>query len=127
MNAHPLRRPAALLLFAALCGCAHKVHIVSDPPGATVRVGRQTLGPTPRDVSMLWWPFRPMRVRVAAPGYRPVDVSLKERVGPWHLVGELLTLHWKRLLGLAPRAEIEVLLVREHGGVGTWSPDDIKR
>ena len=122
-----LRSAAPLLLAAALAGCMHRVRVQSDPPGAMIRVGREVVGPAPQDVRFLWWPFRPLKVRVAAQGDRPVVIQVNQNVGPMRFLGELLTFRYKRLLGLTPRATVEVILVREHGASGTWLPEDIRR
>lgn len=121
------RLASILLLGALLSGCAHRVLIQSDPPGAAIWTGRRARGPAPQELTFLWFPFRPIRVRVTAPGYRPTVVNVGRYAGPGVFLRELLGLHFKRLAGLKPRAIVSVMLVREHGAVGTWTEDDVKR
>ena len=82
----------------------HRVHVTSDPPGATLHVGKKLVGSTPQDFKVWRVPFKPMRVRVQARGYRPAVVNLRKARG----------------------AAVEVLLIREHGDAGTWTSDDVQ-
>ena len=120
----PLSGPAALAAALLLAGCAHRVALDSDPPGATVRRGDAALGVTPTEVRLRWWPGRKLPVEVASPGYRAVAIRLDEDVGILRIAGEVLTLRWRRLLGLRPRAVHRLVLVPEHGPAGTWTPED---
>ena len=121
-----LHRPAATALAAAafLAGCAHRVALDSDPPGATVHRGEAVIGVTPTEVRLRWWPGRRLPVEVASPGYRSAAIRLDEDVGILRVAGEVLTLRWRRLLGLRPRAVHRLVLVPEHGPAGTWTPED---
>lgn len=116
----------ATLLLGSLVGCAHRVRIESDPPGAVIKVGRRARGPAPQELTFLWLPFRPIKVRVAAPGYRPVEVKASSYAGLGVFTRELLTFRFGRLAGIRPRATIQVILIREHGAVGTWTEEDVR-
>lgn len=121
-----MRTRLLLLLTLLAAGCAHRVRIESQPPGASVRVGKRLKGPTPQELTFLWVPFRPINVRVSAAGYRTVVVKANKHASVWRIAGEALTFRYKRLLGLRPRATIEVMLIRDHGPVGTWTEEDIR-
>ncbi|MEZ4235207.1 MAG: hypothetical protein R3F59_03395 [Myxococcota bacterium] len=54
------------------------------------------------DVPLVWIPFHRQRLVAEAVGYRPLEV----------VVGR-------------PRRELRLLLVPEHGGAGTWTPEEI--
>lgn len=114
---------AALLL--APTGCAHRVRIVSDPAGAQVRYRRAPVGPTPVEVTVWSVPFTHPTARVVLPGYRPMEVDLSADRRPCRRLGELLTLRWRKGLGLAPASTHEVMLVRQHGPLGTWDVEDV--
>lgn len=129
MRSQPRPSLSAALLLVVLglgAACAHRVEIHSEPPGATIKVGRKVVGPAPQQVRFLWWPGRPMRVRVEKRGYRPLVIEASDTVHLRNFIGEFFTFRYKRLVGLTPRATVEVLLVREHGPAGTWTPDDVK-
>lgn len=87
-----------------LLACAHRVTIVSNPPAATVASEGDTRGVTPLTLTIK--PYRPQTVIVRHPGYRPIAITLR------------------RGLRIHPRT-VEVRLVEEHGGVGTWEPEDV--
>lgn len=87
-------------------GCRHRALITSDPPGAEVRMGRRYLGVTPLEVEVWRVPFAPNDVRVNLPGRRWTEVTLSK---------------WQR------KSEHEVLLVRQHGRAGTWTPEDAEQ
>ena len=125
----PTRLAAATLICAALLatpGCAHRVLITSDPPGANVRIGRTLYGPTPQEIRLWYWPLRPMKVRVFVDDYRATELRMGKDVNTLTYLGELLTLRWPRMLGFAVRREHRVVLMREHGPAGTWTPDDVE-
>ena len=118
---------AALTLAAAAgtTGCVHRVYIETTPPGATVTMSGEKLGVTPLDDRMWWYPFRPMEARVVMPGYRTVRLDLSERVGPWVLAGDMVRpWRWGRLVGVQHRGRHEVVMIRNHGPSGTWTPED---
>ncbi|MDP2317706.1 MAG: PEGA domain-containing protein [Pseudomonadota bacterium] len=83
-------------------GCMHKVPLSCDPAGAYVSVAGERVGVAPLDLPVR--AFGPRRVTVERTGYRTLEF---------------------RLPLLPPRA-IEVRLVPEHGGAGTWKPEDVK-
>lgn len=127
-NAAMLPRLPALVLAALLAsGCAHRVAITSDPVGAEVKYGRKSKGVTPTEFTAFWWPYRKMEARVKVPGYRTVTVRLQPDVGPMRLFWEAITFRWRRLAGVDVRTEHQVVMVRRHGRVGTWTPEEAKR
>lgn len=96
-------RGALLLALGLSAGCAHRVMVSSDPPGAEVMLGRRSYGVTPVEVKISWLPGRSREIKVRAPGRRTVSF----KVPRWRL-----------------RSEHEVVLVRRHGRAGSWSPED---
>lgn len=121
-------RPLASLLLGLglMQGCAHRVAIHTEPPGATIKVGRKVIGPAPQEVRFWWWPGRPMRVRVEKRGYRPLVIEASDTVHARSFLRDFFTFHYKRMVGLTPRASVNVLLIRDHGPAGTWTPDDVQ-
>lgn len=99
-----MRGPALALLAGALvaAGCAHRVALTSAPAGAAVTLGGERVGVTPMELAVHWVGPRVLRVELS--GYRPLEVRL----------------------GLFPRRAVELRLVREHGGAGTWTPDQVR-
>lgn len=120
-----MRLLAPALLCVALTGCAHRALITSDPPGASVYVGDALKGPAPQEVRFWWYPFRPMKVRVTAPGYRPVTVRVGDEIGLWYFSRQLVSLRFQRLFGLAPGTTHEIVLIRNHGPAGTWTSEEV--
>lgn len=122
-------RPALMSLLLSLSlglGCAHRVEIHSEPPGATIKVARRVIGPAPQQVRFLWWPGRAMRVKVEARDYRPLVIEVGDTVSAGRFVLDFFTFRYKQIVGLKPRATINVLLVREHPPAGGWTPADVK-
>lgn len=107
-------RPVRILLLSLALGlaggCARRVIVQSDPPGATVRTKRKMLGPTPYERRVWWVPFARQEVTVAMSGYRPVTVDLRPHLG----LVRAETVH-------------EVVLVPQHGPSGTWLPEDAEQ
>jgi len=126
----------ALALTLAVSGCAYKVHVESDPPGATLvlppsakvtlprRIGADRSVALPATVRLRWFPFQRHVALVSAPGYRPLEVSLGR--------------HWARAVDWSdpvfwPRQSariradvvVSVRLVPEHGQAGTWTADSV--
>lgn len=94
--------PIGVVLVLALAGgCVHRVTLVSHPAAAYVTVGETRAGVAPVELEVPL--FGERRVSVQRSGFRTVDL---------------------RLPFLPPR-EIEVRLVPEHGGAGSWDPEDI--
>ena len=89
------------MLFLALIGCfGHsKVTVDTRPTGATLE-WKETVATSPGTVTVPFYPFARRKVQVSSPGYRPVTVILRRK-----------------------DHQIEVVLVPEHGPVGTWTPE----
>lgn len=115
-----------MLLGLSLSGCAHKVLIESDPPGANIRVGHKTVGVTPAEVKVTWVPFKKIPVTVHAPGRRRVELDLSKDLGLLRLGWQGLTLQTGKLSGKVPRTTHRALFVRHHGPVGTWAAEDVR-
>ncbi|MDP2305211.1 MAG: hypothetical protein Q8P18_04210 [Pseudomonadota bacterium] len=95
------RMAVPALILALFSGCAHRVSLVSHPVGAYVTVGETRAGVAPVELEIP--AFGGRRVSIQRTDYRPLDLRLP----------------------LLPPREVEVRLVREHGGAGSWDPEDI--
>ena len=80
----PMRTPrrtiliasASAMLLSTLTGCLHRrIHIVTDPPGATVHLNDVQVGRTPVEVDFTY--FGVYDVRISKPGYEPILTSEK--------------------------------------------------
>ncbi len=103
------RAGLALLALLLATGCARKVTVTSDPPGASVRKNGELVGPTPVDVRVWWVPFWKQEVRLTMSGRRAAVVSLRKNLGLFRAH----TVH-------------EVVLIPEHGPAGTWTVEEAK-
>jgi len=91
---------AAVALIAAIApGClVHRLPIIAAPVGASVSVNGTRVGVAPMDAPVPL--VGPTILLLELSGYRPVPVRL----------------------GFFRPHGVEVLLVPEHGGAGTWDP-----
>lgn len=122
------RPPLRLLAVVLLAGCAHKVAITTSPLGARVSYRGEPLGVAPTTVDARWAPFRDMTVEVSLPGYRTTTLDLQKDIGPVRIFFEVFRpWRWDRWWGKEIRSRHEVLMVREHRPVGTWTPEDVRR
>ena len=101
--------------------------IESTPPGATVTINDQAAGVTPLKVNTTWWPFRKIPVSIDLPGYRPFKFHAGKAVRLYHIVADILSFRMFRLFGLKARNNHHIMLIRRHGRVGSWSPEDAKK
>lgn len=118
-------RPALLGLLLALGpGCAYRVSLHSDPAGAQVTLPSGQTVSTPAEAQLRWRPFGKQEVTVQAAGYRPLTVDLRK--------SEIRLSHYLRdaifrpsTLTGASRGRVTLVLVPEHGSVGTWTADEV--
>ena len=108
------------MLLAMILACVHKVQVTSAPEGAMVRYGGKDVGPAPVVLDVR--PFGPRRVEARLLGYRPLTTRLPLGMTTTRFVGDVLRPY--QGLGLAPAGTLELRLVKEHGGVGTWEEGD---
>ena len=115
-------------MFCALLmsGCAHRVLIESDPPGANIRVNHKVVGVTPAEIKVKWVPFKEIPVTVSSPGRRWVKIDLSKDLGLMRLGWQAMTLQTGKLSGKVPRTTHRALFVYKHGPVGTWNADDVR-
>lgn len=129
-----MRRVASLTLAALLPlglalglpfggGCVHHIVVSSDPPGAMASFNGAAVGRLPAEV--LVRPFERRALAVTLVGFRPMTLTLA-RTGTMSFVGDLLTLHWPRGLGITPYATVELEMIEEHGPIGTWAPEELR-
>ena len=105
-----------LPLVLLLGGCVHKVHLVSEPPGAFVFRGSERIGTAPMDLRIPIYGRPKLTMRL--PGYREVSFRPPTRArGVLSFVRDALTLQWARALGRAPSDTWRVLLVPDRPSV----------
>jgi len=116
-----------LSLFLFSFGCKHRIRVESTPPGAKIFLKEKELGDTPVEHSLLWWPGRKYQMSIKLPGYRNMDIHPEKALSTTAFIKDLFMFRYSRLLGLKPRRTFHVLLIRDHGKAGTWSPKDAKK
>lgn len=103
------------MFWLMLAGCSYTLAVSSDTPGARADAGE---GPVvlPAEFDVPWAPFSRSKLTVSATGYRPLEVGLG-----WHMIrtGD------HGVLRMGRRAELDVMLVRDHDGIGSWTPDSL--
>ena len=124
-------RPMALFRFIGLVcllftGCAHRVKIESDPPGASIKMGEELLGVTPAEITVKWLPYKRIPVKLDMPGRRSVVLDLSKDLSLMGLAWQSLTLQTGKLSGQKARSTHRALFVRHHGPIGTWTPEDVQ-
>lgn len=113
---------ALLVLFSQ--GCAYKLKLASNPAGAEITLPNGQTVVTPSVVKLRWVPFGKQMVIANAAGFRPMEVDLRsQEIRASHYLRDAV-FRPKTWLG-APRGAVSLVLVPEHGPVGTWSPDDV--
>lgn len=108
-----------------LPGCAYRVSLTALPTPAVVELpGDGGSVVTPAEVVFRYVPFGSQPIRVSADGYRTLEVDLRDREirGRRYLTDTLF--RPATLLG-RPRGEVHLVLVPEHGPVGTWDPEEV--
>ena len=114
----------ALLLLVAAAGCRYKVLLTSDPAPARVMLPDGRTVATPAEVTFRWVPFGHQRITASAPRYRPLEVDLRRtEIKLWRLITGPVTA--RAAVSGAPRGEVELVLVPEHGPAGSFDPDEI--
>ncbi len=103
------------LALLVLLGCTYTLRVVSEPSPALVQLQDGRRISTPGEVKLRWRPLRRTTATVTAAGYRPLEVALHR-----------LRLRSGRAFS-GQRGEVLVVLVPEHGPVGTWSADEVPR
>ena len=114
-----------IVIALAGSGCAYKVAITASPSPALAELpnGKGTVS-LPADVTFRWVPFGKQQIRVSADGYRPVELDLRRREIRWSRYVTDTLFRPATLFG-RPRGEVRVILVPDHGPVGTWSEQDV--
>ncbi len=102
-------------------GCVHRVQVVTDPIGASVSLGDRRLGLSPVNVVLPLFGPRTLTVQLA--GYRTLTVPLGWKLSALASPPEPTGLP---AAGPLRSATLELRLVREHGGVGTWDPATVE-
>ena len=141
MPAYTLGAMLALLLSLSLSGCAHKVKVTSEPPGAAVFFRGKKKGVTPVEFTTVWTPHvgngaRRFRLRVSLPGHRTVVTSIGSDVRIWRYllhpfrggVARCLfpPFEWREGACIGPRSTRHMVLVPNHGPSGTWNVEDVQ-
>ncbi|MBM74037.1 MAG: hypothetical protein CMK59_01445 [Proteobacteria bacterium] len=100
-----------LFLFLFSIGCRYKLIVQTSPSGADVTLNNNKMGPAPVETHFWSVPFQETSVYVEKEGYRPIKttVTLKRQS----------ILRWKK-----PKNQLSFILIKNHGPVGTWTPED---
>ena len=107
-------------------GCRHQIQIQSTPVAADVYWQNDFIGTTPLTTTFWWYPGRRIKLDVRYKTYRSVGIPIHSSINPAILTREFISFRWKTMLGLTTRAKYNVLLIKEHGPAGTWTPEDAK-
>ena len=93
-------------------------------PGVSVVLPNGEQAILPVEYSARWAPFNAQEVTATAKGFRPLTTDLRDREIRF---GRYITdtLFRPATLFGAPRGEVRLVLVPEHGPVGTWSEDEL--
>lgn len=105
-------------------GCAYRVSLASLPSGAQVTLPDGSTIATPSETTLRWKPFSKQEITVRAVGYRPLTIDLRRsevRLSRYIRDALFRPRTWRG----EPRGEIELVLVPEHGGAGTWTADEV--
>ncbi len=107
-----------------MSGCAYKIRLYSNPLAANVQLPNGTTVVTPADIKLRYAPFGHQRIVVTAPGYRVVEMDVrKSEIKLGHYITDAF-FKPKTWLG-EPRGTLSVVLVPNHGPVGTWDPTEV--
>ena len=105
-----------MLLLALHLGCAHRVRVVSVPPGAFIYRDDARIGTAPMDLRVRMFSNPELSLRL--PGYRQLTFEPGRRIsGPRSFWLDLRRLRWGRALGLSTSTTLRVLLVPDHATV----------
>ena len=115
-------KSAFLLLLVS--GCAYRVTLTSNPAPANVELPNGDRVSTPAEVRFRYVPFGHQRIVASARGYREGELDLrKTEIRSWRLLFGGFS--HPAVFGGAPRGEVEILLVPDHGPVGSWTEEDV--
>lgn len=117
-------RVLLLIALAGTAGCAYKVRLRSTPQPAEVTLPEGKTVLTPSIVRLRWVPFGHQHVSVHAPGYRPLELDLRDREVRLGRILSQTIRHPSTLWGEV-RGDVYFVLIPEHGPVGTWDRDDV--
>ena len=112
------------ILLLPIFACRHQVVIETAPKSATITHKKEKLGQAPIEITYFWFPFRKFPLKAELNGYRTVNFDASKTISSRIILGDILHLRIQRLLGLKPRNTHTILLIREHGPAGTWTPED---
>lgn len=114
-------RTLSLVSALLLSGCTYTLQMRSEAPGARVEGLEGGAVSLPTEVKVPIGPWVRRKVVVSAPSYRPVELDLGSRTQRAADLGFFAV-----LLPWRPRkAELDVVLVKEHGPSGTWTAEEL--
>ena len=108
-------------------GCAYRVALESDPPGATVTLPSGERVVTPDTVKLRYRTISgPQTVLVTYPGMRTMEVNVRKTAMPPFGFQYITDPVFRPgvAFGKKPRSEIRFMMVREHGAAGSWNVDE---
>lgn len=107
-------------------GCRHQIQIQSTPIGAEVYWKDDMIGVTPLTTTFWWYPGKTIRLNIQYKGYRTLSFPVHSSINSRIILRELVHLKWRQLTGFTPRGYYNILLIKDHGPAGTWTPEDAK-
>jgi hypothetical protein len=116
----------------ALCcvlfvGCAYKVDVTSVPPGALVSGPREQVISTPGTLRVSAAPLVRQRLYATSPGYRDMAIDLRYRSASRPEYLRTLLSRPALALGFKRYRQVELVLVPDHGLVGSWDLTDVPK
>lgn len=119
-----MRGALLLPLLLMTGGCAYKIKLNTNPLAANVALPDGTSVVTPAEVTFRYAPFGRQRIVISAPGYRVVEMDLrKTEIKLVRYISDAL-FRPRTWLGEA-RGQLNIVLVPNHGPVGTWDPAQV--
>lgn len=116
-----------------LFACRHSIKIDSVPYNASVFVlekskdiekSPQYICYTPCTYTFLWYPFHKENLEIQLKGYRSMPLRADSSISMGIILRDIMGFKYNRLLGKNTRSNHTILLIREHDGAGTWTPND---
>jgi hypothetical protein len=119
-----MTRCALLMLSLVMSSCAYKIKLNTNPLAANVDLPNGTSVVTPAEVTLRYAPFGRQRIVVSAPGYRVVEIDLRKT--EIKLVRYISDAFFRpRTWQGEARGQVNIVLVPNHGPVGTWDPTEV--
>jgi len=118
----------SILFFIFMCiGCKHRVKLESIPSGATIYYQGKELGATPLEHTFTWWPKKQLKVKAKLPNYLPMTIDVGNTMSLFQPVADILFFRQPRLWGYSIRSTHQYIMIRRHGPIGSWTPQEAQK